>query len=1141
MATEANDMLDWSGLLEGEAVVAEVVGRWLDENGDEGGAVILAVTSTRIGIWDESHDVSWVSLSALQSFFQEEDRLRLLLAGAIHALKVPEAEKLSTFSDALLVGRRTVLSDDVCPAFLRVRAELERGDRVAALAALDEVVEGENYHPGPRLLRYSLLRSLGRAIEGVDALVDATAVGLTVLPLATAVVVVNAALNPAQAYRAALLASAGLPFDQLAPGRLLVAFRYAAGRGAFDEAADVLVLAGRQLAPAPQVSIEILFGLSALLPRTHWPRMAVLMEELASEFAQARSEEGFATDTRSLQREWNIALDVEADAPTRTRAFIACITLLGGTLESCMEQHRILGQWDLRLQQPDAALLSEERWSDAAWDPETFDELVCTSDSVLGANADVEGLWALLRAGALEADDKVAEYAMTLLEEMLDGRHGAEPNVWVAALLAAEIFLMLGLGDDAAELVEGSYKKLRGEFSVSADPYHEQARALTSLYAALGRRDGPRVRLYMDLLSTESALSWVRGLVLKVFPEALQPVAPPQETLSKEVANFQHWLAYWRNAFTDARMQDVALKIDAAQRREHVTIVVGGETSAGKSSFINRLLGADLLFATQEEATAVPTHLRWGPSWSVRVYGEGDRLRDQLVTSPDARPEPGAMERFIQRYTFLSSGESAGTKRVVIEAPIPSLSPGMEFVDTPGLNAHASRTAIAEAVIDDAHVCIFVIDARNALKGGEMRKIQWATSAVGKTIFVLNKMDLVLGDDDLDCDANAPSDLLVRVRHDLVTALGSDVVHVHAVSSVRPPHVTSGAEPYVAAIGDVRERLRELLVHSRERLVAYTAAKAARLASQMAVGTALEQVATHEIEVSRLLRQVPGDPEVFRGEVLALVASTWQAAVAEYVAVMVSALQSILDSAGEKVVTALQACNDHDDVKRLVDRKVPAIFREYLQAIDACRAEQWNRIGRVVLDDVAGLFSFLYEGLPFDVQFDATKLLAVATPLPISRSESLKGTVAGMIDNANLKGVGGMAAGAVLGSMILPGVGTVIGGFLGSLFGNSLNEDLLQRVGQAILERLDELHSGAVEALDADITATEDAPSPMMANLLANVEAERVRFAEMVATRMANTEQQLRAAEESAEFYRTAALEASEWARSFDAMMAART
>jgi hypothetical protein len=148
--------------------------------------------------------------------------------------------------------------------------------------------------------------------------------------------------------------------------------------------------------------------------------------------------------------------------------------------------------------------------------------------------------------------------------------------------------------------------------------------------------------------------------------------------------------------------------------------------------------------------------------------------------------------------------------------------------------------------------------------------------------------------------------------------------------------------------------------------------------------------------------------------------------------------------------------------------------------------------------------------------------------------------VAGLLDDANFKETGGMAAGAVLGSLILPGIGTVIGGFLGGIFGKSLNEDLLERISDAVVERLQELRDGAVEALDADITATESAPAPMMAGILANVEAERARFEKMVTTRMTETKRQLKNAEERAEAYRSVALEASEWARRFDAMTAAR-
>jgi GTP-binding protein EngB required for normal cell division len=1141
MKIATGKLIDQTELLMGEELIAEFEGRQLDGQGNDLEHTTLSLTQWRLGVWHKKGTSRWIPLSAIKFATTETDRINFVFSNDNSlTVRTEDTRKLEAFANAIFDKRRAFLLDSTHAAFEKVYDLLREGDLALALSSVQEITREEMFHPGPSLLEYVLLRALGKGREAASGLAAITFQGLSTLPMSTAILVTSAALNPAQAYKVAVSAAIGMPCDEQGPWQLLVTAHYATVRGMYDYAVTAISYAALHLAGFPLVALSLLREQASLLPRSQWARLAGVMDYLAPEFARNIAESGLDLDVATLQRLWNLALDAGLDALSRVHAFIECIELLGGSVQDYPGLLCAIGRWDSLSQQNGFELPEEKDWKGAIWDSQAFDVLLVNCTERFNGGYLVQRLWANIRLRQSPVYFEAVETAINLHRTMLAGYNGSKPEVWLSALMAAEMLLKVGRGTEAVELIETAYEAVRAEIVFSSDPYHEQARPLKNLFGALGRRDAPRVRLFAERLGTNDAFSWVRGLVLDLYPEALHPEAPPAAYVSEEVAKFQRWLASNSGVLTDRKITDAARKIETAQRREILTVVVGGETSAGKSSFINRLLGADLLFTTQEEATAVPTHVRWGPVLTVTVLGEADKVRDQLRIPPDKAQQAPMVEQFVQRYTFLSSEHSAGTKRVVIETPAAIFLRGMEIVDTPGLNAHASRTAHAQEVIDDAHVCIFVIDARNALKAGEMNKIQWAASAVGKTLFVLNKMDLVLGDDDLDCDLNAPEEVLSRVRRELTLALGTESVNVHAVSSAPTENVPTKAIHYAEALKDVRLRLEELLLHSKERLIAYAAAKAARIASSAAAVNALEQMALHEIEVSRLLMQVPGDPTQFREEVLRLVQSTWHSATDAYTNAMIEALNKAWKDADGLIISNLENCSNHDDVKRFIEKKVPSIYRNYLQAIDGSRSEQWHRVGCLLLEKVADLFRSLYEGLPFKYRFDSSRLLSVATPLPISRSQELKGTVAGMLDAANLKEVGGVAAGAALGTMILPGIGTAIGAWLGGVFGNTLNEDLLQRIYTAVGERLQELRDGAIRALDADITPTESGHAPIMESILENVEAERAQFETVITSRMRETKRELNDAEKRSESNEAVALEASEWARRFESLTSIR-
>lgn len=155
-------------------------------------------------------------------------------------------------------------------------------------------------------------------------------------------------------------------------------------------------------------------------------------------------------------------------------------------------------------------------------------------------------------------------------------------------------------------------------------------------------------------------------------------------------------------------------------------VAVVGEFNAGKSTFLNALLGADVAPTGILPTTATLHWLAWAPDRFARVVlrSGGDRLvvADRL------------------KETLKELGP-ASVDRVLLYAPLERLR-RIEVIDTPGFNApdpdHAAR---ARRAFDEAHVVLWLLDAVGPLKESE-RRILADVAELGLPLQILvNKRD----------------------------------------------------------------------------------------------------------------------------------------------------------------------------------------------------------------------------------------------------------------------------------------------------------------------------------------------------------------------------------------------------------------
>ncbi len=151
----------------------------------------------------------------------------------------------------------------------------------------------------------------------------------------------------------------------------------------------------------------------------------------------------------------------------------------------------------------------------------------------------------------------------------------------------------------------------------------------------------------------------------------------------------------------------VALGDLATERARPVRLAIVGEFNAGKSTFINALIGAEVAPTGVLPTTATLHHLRWAPDRFAKIlFAKGTDSPERIVSLGDLR-------------SALAVCDPASVRRVEIGVPIASLV-RVEILDTPGFNSYdPGHAVVARAALEEADVAIWLVDATHAIKDSE--------------------------------------------------------------------------------------------------------------------------------------------------------------------------------------------------------------------------------------------------------------------------------------------------------------------------------------------------------------------------------------------------------------------------------------
>jgi small GTP-binding protein len=247
---------------------------------------------------------------------------------------------------------------------------------------------------------------------------------------------------------------------------------------------------------------------------------------------------------------------------------------------------------------------------------------------------------------------------------------------------------------------------------------------------------------------------WAKAIASSVARVWLPPFGEPSTSGRSQVPT--DWAKLLARLDGHARalgdLESVGAVADlAADRARPLRLAIVGEFNAGKSTFINALIGADVAPTGVLPTTATLHHLRWAPDPIARIsFLLGHEPPERIVPLGDLRATLGLLD-------------AQTIRKVELLMPLAFLV-RVEILDTPGFNAPEPRhTRVALSAFEEADAAIWLLDATQTIKKSERAVLEDAKRAKLPVQILVNKADR-LTSSELALVMKSVDDALVEAR-----------------------------------------------------------------------------------------------------------------------------------------------------------------------------------------------------------------------------------------------------------------------------------------------------------------------------------------------------------------------------------------
>lgn len=495
----------------------------------------------------------------------------------------------------------------------------------------------------------------------------------------------------------------------------------------------------------------------------------------------------------------------------------------------------------------------------------------------------------------------------------------------------------------------------------------------------------------------------------------------------------------WEEA-TKHRLEKQVSAIVDKQNDNLLNISVIGEFSTGKSSFINALVGYELLAVNVIQGTTVAiTIIEYSEQFSITLTDFSGKSLKIIFKSIDS----------LRQQLHIYTTDAAYAKKidyVTVTLPSDILKNGYRIIDTPGTNSlelwHEEVTCRAIKELSD--LSIILTDSTQPMPA---TLVSFLDNTLGDSVescaFVANKIDRI-GD---------------KERDGIIKFIGKKICQSFDIENpmVLPFSSVALTNSFAKETVSVDSGSFLLTTSSLERLLSYTAKQRLRAQAQKIlhlvddIYSTLDNniksiAAQYQQELQMLERSRQTDFKPFISRQIYLRQKSFMAGAQDYKYKVESVCDSLASTAKNNIETKIQNYSTLDALSNYIKGSLSKDIKDEGRSIISGTEAQFKKLRTLFNKE---LKQFQKE---FEREFDKLKILSVKFNLKPkdmvvrhSAHSANIGPVTTLIteelSKENWAVGGGAAAGAAIGTVLAPGIGTIVGTVIGLFAGTAAAPD----------------------------------------------------------------------------------------------------
>lgn len=496
--------------------------------------------------------------------------------------------------------------------------------------------------------------------------------------------------------------------------------------------------------------------------------------------------------------------------------------------------------------------------------------------------------------------------------------------------------------------------------------------------------------------------------------------------------------------------KNIETKLNSIVKKQNdklLNISVIGEFSTGKSSFINALVGQELLAVNVIQGTTVAiTIIEYADNYSITLADFDGSLTKKEYTGI------GTLRKYLHLYTT-SPEYGKKISYLTVTLPSPILKRGFRIIDTPGTNSlelwHEEVTK--KAITELSDLSIVMVDATQPMPESLMTFVDnTLETTIKDSVFVVNKIDLI--------KKRERAGIVKFTRAKASQRFDMESPVVFPFSSVA---LTNTFSKDKVAVDDnsvmlSTRSLDDLLSYTARQRIKAQARKVLMLIDGMytTLDKDIKQIAEkYERQLKKLELSKQADLKPFITSQISKRQKKFLDEAKGHKYDVETTGDTLISKAIDNINSKISDCVNLDRLSEYIKGDLSSDIKKEGKSISKGMESRFSKVTSLFKKEIS---VFQKE---FEREFERLNLLSIklnVSPRRVSVRHSSNtaniGPVTTLISEElskeNWAIGGGMGVGAAIGTVILPGIGTVLGGIVGGIIGENIAPDTSEVKGK---------------------------------------------------------------------------------------------